>query len=135
MFTRLLIAVPALLIAAPAFAQATESSGPPQRVRSVILHGDETCPTASTPDEIVVCAKSEDSPYRIPREFRELPDESAKAQDWGSRVETITEVNRAVLPGACNPIGTFGQTGCSSQFVRQWQREKADQRAKEDRVP
>lgn len=135
MFARLPIAAPLLLIATPCFAQKTEAGGPPQRVRSVILRGEESCPPATDPDEIVVCAKSEDSPYRIPKEFRELPDESAKAQAWGSRVDTITEVNRAVLPGACNSVGTFGQTGCTSQMVRQWYRERADKRAKENRVP
>lgn len=140
MFARVLIAVPLLMVAQlltaePAFAQKAEAGGPPQRVRSVVLYGDEKCPPATDPDEIVVCAGGGDSPYRIPREFRNLPDESAKAQSWGSRVDTITEVNRATLPGACNAIGTFGQTGCSQQAIRQWYRERADQRAKEGRVP
>lgn len=132
MFARLLIAAPLLLIAAPALAQETE--GPPQRVRSVVLYNGEKCPPATDPNEIVVCADGGEQ-YRIPKEFRNLPDEGPKGQAWGARVDTITEVNRAVLPGACNPVGTFGQSGCTSQMVRQWYRERADRRAKEDRVP
>lgn len=134
-FTRLLIAAPLLLIATPSFAQKTEAGGPPQRVRSVILHGEEACPPATDPDEIVVCATSADSPYRIPKEFRDQPDEGPKGQAWGARVETITDVNRATLPGACNALGTFGQSGCTSQMIRQWQREQADKKRKASQVP
>ena len=134
MFARLLIAAPLLFVATPAFAQKQDAGGPPQRVRSVITYGDQKCPTSKDPDEIVVCADGGEQ-YRIPKEFRELPDESAKAQAWGSRVETITEVNRAVLPGSCSPIGTYGQSGCSQAAVREWYRERADQKAKADRVP
>ena len=135
MFARLLIAAPLLLLATPAFAQKAEGGGPPQRVRSVVLYGNETCPPATDPDEIVVCAQSGDSPYRIPKEFRDMPDESAKAQSWGSRVETITEVNRAVLPGSCSPIGSYGQSGCSQAAIRQWYREQQDRKAKASRIP
>ena len=134
MLTRLMFAAaPVLLFATPALAQ--ESSTPPQRVRSVILYGEQTCPPATDPDEIVVCAKSEDSPYRIPREFRELPDEGPQAQAWGRRVETVEEVNRAVLPGSCSAIGSFGQSGCNRAAIRQWYQERLERRIREDRVP
>lgn len=135
MFARVLIAVPLLLVAMPAFAQKTEAGGPPQRVRSVVLYGDDKCPPPTDPDEIVVCASGGESPYRIPKEFRDQPDEGAKAQAWGSRVDTITEVNRAVLPGSCSVIGSYGQSGCAQQAVRQWYRERMDARRKADRVP
>lgn len=135
MFARLLIAAPLVLVATPAFAQKETGGPPPQRVRSVVLYGDQTCPKSDDPNEIVVCAKSGDSPYRIPKEFRDLPDESAKAQSWTSRTDTVMEVNRATMPGSCSPIGTGGATGCSQQAVRQWYRERQDQKRKEDRVP
>ena len=135
MFARLLIAAPLLLIATPAFAQKAEAGGPPQRVRSVILHGEESCPPATDPDEIVVCANGDESPYRIPKQFREVPDESAKAQSWTNRTDTVMEANRAVLPGSCSPIGSYGQSGCSQAAIRQWYRERADQRRKAGRVP
>jgi hypothetical protein len=135
MFARVLIAAPLLIVAMPAFAQQTDAGGPPQRVRSVVLYGEEKCPPATDPNEIVVCASGGESPYRIPKEFRELPDESAKAQSWRSRVDTVIDVNREVLPGACNSVGTFGLTGCSQQAVREWQRQNADRKAKENRVP
>jgi hypothetical protein len=135
MFARLLIAAPLLLIAMPALAQKQGGDPPPQRVRSVVLYGEEQCPKASDPDEIVVCAQGGDSPYRIPKQFRDVPDESAAAQSWTNRAETVTEVNRAVIPGSCSPIGSYGQSGCSQQAVREWYRERADQRRKASRVP
>jgi len=135
MFARLLIAAPLLLAATPAFAQKQDGGPPPQRVRSVVLYGDQKCPPAADPDEIVVCATGDESPYRIPKEFRELPDESAKAQSWTTRAETVVDANRAVLPGSCSPIGSYGQSGCSQAAIRQWYRERADQKAKAGRVP
>ncbi|MCW3847657.1 hypothetical protein OF829_10415 [Sphingomonas sp. LB-2] len=135
MFARLMFAVPLLLIATPALAQKEGGAPPPQRVRSVVLYGEEQCPKSTDPDEIVVCAQGGDSPYRIPKELRDQPNESAAAQSWTRRTETVTEVNRAVLPGSCSPIGSYGQSGCSQAMIREWYRERADQRRKAGRVP
>ncbi len=134
-FARLLIAAPLLLIAAPAFAQKTDGGPPPQRVRSVVLYGDDKCPPATDPDEIVVCANGGDSPYRIPKEFRNPPDEGAAAQSWTRRTETVIEANRAVLPGSCTPIGSYGQSGCSQQAIRDWYRQRQDQKRKAESIP
>ena len=118
MLARLILAT--ALLAAPAAAQdQNESKDPPQRVRSILLYGDEQCPKAESPDEIVVCANAGESPYRIPKRFRNQPDEGAAAQAWTNRVETIEEVNRAGLPNSCSPVGTGGQTGCSRAAIRQ----------------
>ncbi|UZK67102.1 hypothetical protein [Sphingomonas sp. M1-B02] len=108
---------------------------PPRRVRSILVYGDEKCPTSEDPDEIVVCANAGESPYRIPKQFRDQPKEGATSQAWTNRVETIEEVNRAGLPNSCSPIGTGGQTGCTRAAIRQWYQEKLDQKAKAGRVP
>ena len=60
MIVRLLVA--AALLAGPAMAQDskqsqdTESSGPPKRVRSILLYGQEERPKPQCVEEIFVCA-------------------------------------------------------------------------------
>lgn len=127
------------LLAAPVLAQDVPGqSGPqdlPKRVRSVLLYGKEACPKPANDDEIVVCATGGDSPYRIPKELRNQPDESAPAQAWTNRVETVEEVNRVGLPNSCSPVGMGGQSGCSRQAIRQWYQERLEAKAKASRVP
>jgi len=107
---------------------------PPKRIRSVLLYGDEKCPTPTNSDEIVVCARGGESPYRIPKNLRELP-ESPTSQAWGRRAELIEEVNRAGLPNSCSPIGSGGQTGCTAQLLRQWAAEQGEKKAAQAKVP
>ncbi|NML04757.1 hypothetical protein [Sphingomonas sp. G-3-2-10] len=132
MFSRFLFAAPLILFAVPAAAQDAQD-GPPKRVRSVITFGDEKCPPATDPDEIVVCASGGDSPYRIPKRFRNQPAEGPAAQSWSRRVEVVEEVNRAGLPNSCSPIGTGGQSGCTRQMIRQWYQERLETEAKRGR--
>ena len=124
----------AALLPLPALAQ-DKPQDPPQRVRSVLLYGSEPCPKPASEDEIVVCANAGESPYRIPKSLRNQPDESAPAQAWTNRVETVEEVNRAGLPNSCSPIGMGGQTGCTRQMLRQWYQDRIDRKAKAARVP
>jgi hypothetical protein len=125
----------AALLAGPAAPQdGAKGDGPPSRVRSVLLYGDEQCPKAENPDEIVVCADAGESPYRIPKRFRNQPDEGAAAQAWTNRVESVEEFNRAGLPNSCSPVGIGGQTGCTRSMIRQWYQERVDQKAKAARV-
>jgi hypothetical protein len=129
MIARLLIAT--ALLATPALAQdKPEQKGPPQRIRSVMLYGDEQCPKPESDDEIVVCANGGDSPYRIPKQFRGQPKEGPGSTSWARRAEVVEEVNRAGLPNSCSPIGTGGQTGCTRAFIRQWAQERLDRKAK-----
>ncbi len=133
MLARLLIAT--ALLAGPAVAQDQSApQDPPKRVRSILLYGDEKCPPSQDPDEIVVCANAGDSPYRIPKRFRDQPKEDAASQAWTNRVETVEEFNRAGLPNSCSPVGTGGQTGCTRKFLQQWYQERLDAKAKAART-
>lgn len=124
-----------LTLAPPALAQDEAArSTQPQRVRSVLLYGDQACPKAESPDEVVVCANAGDSPYRIPKNLRERtvgPDGTS----WVRRAELIDEVNRVGVPGNCSPVGTFGQSGCTLQSIQRWAAEKKEQKAREAQVP
>ncbi|MCD2323831.1 hypothetical protein LQ953_07355 [Sphingomonas sp. IC-56] len=134
MLSQLLIA---MLMAAPVSLQdgAEARQEMPKRVRSILLYGNEQCPKSTDPDEVVVCANAGDSPYRIPKQFRDKPEEGPTGQAWTNRMETVEEVNRAGLPNSCSPVGTGGQTGCTRQWLRQWAQERLDQKAKAARVP
>ncbi len=127
--------IPALLLAAPAVAQdAPEVDAPAQRVRSVLLYGDDTCPKAESPDEVVVCARTGDSPFRIPKTLRKT-EPGPGGTSWVRRAELVDEVNRQTLPGSCSPIGSYGQTGCTMQMLRQWKAEQAAKKAEEAEIP
>ena len=132
MLIRLIAA--AALLATPAFAQ-DKTQDPPKRIRNVLLFGEEACPKPASEDEIVVCAKTSESPYRIPKEFRGKPEEGPAGQAWSNRMEYIQDVNRAGLPNSCSPVGTGGQTGCSRKFIQQWAQDKIDRQAKANVVP
>jgi hypothetical protein len=125
----------AALAASPAMAQEAEktSNAPPQRTRSVTVYGQEECPKPETENEVVVCARKDESErFRIPSELRNPPSQEAAAQSWANRVDTMMEANRAGLPNSCSPIGTGGQTGCNQQLLRQWYLErKAQQQAQQ----
>jgi hypothetical protein len=136
MLARLMIAT--ALLAAPALAQTQDQAapeGPPKRVRSILLYGQESCPKPANPDEIVVCSNAGDSPYRIPKRFRDQPKQDAPSTSWSRRMEVVEEVNRAGLPNSCSPVGTGGQTGCTRQMLQQWYQDKLDKEAQAARVP
>lgn len=121
----------ALLFTAPALAQETlktDAGEPPQRVRSVLLYGDDSCPKPESADEVVICAKVGESPYRIPKSLRKT-EPGPGGTSWVRRAELIDEVNRQSLPGSCSPIGSYGQSGCTLRMLQQW---KAEQRAKKE---
>jgi hypothetical protein len=113
--TRFLLSGP-LLLSTGAFAA---ESGPPQRTTTVTVYGDDPCPKPQG-DDIVVCArKPERERYRIPKELRH-EGEDLSEQSWGARTEALEEANRATMPGGCSTVGSYGQTGCYQQMLRQW---------------
>ncbi|MFL9842201.1 hypothetical protein ABS767_14610 [Sphingomonas sp. ST-64] len=133
--SRLLMLV--LLAAVPAAAQDAPDGEPdalPQRVRSVLLYGEDTCPKPTSPDEVVVCAKVGESPFRIPKSLRKS-EPGPGGTSWVRRAELVDEVNRATLPGACNPIGSFGQSGCTLQMIQRWKAEQREKKAEEAAIP
>ena len=109
-----------LLYAAPAAAQ------PPEKTTSAIVYGDEECPKGRE-GEIVVCGRRDESErYRIPKELREdktkRPDEVA----WGARNRLLDDAARDTMPGSCSVVGSYGQSGCRQQMLRQWGEERME---------
>jgi hypothetical protein len=101
-------------------AQAQESAAAPsaEKVKQVIVYGNDPCPT-STGDEIVVCARQDEKDrYRIPKELRgqEAPGSTVN-EAWTNRVRSIEYVGRSGTQ-SCSPVGAGGFTGCFSQIAR-----------------
>ena len=109
-------------------------SSPPQRIRNVLVFGEQKCPVAASSDEIVVCSRGGDSPYRIPKKLRETP-YTPDGVAWGRRAEILEEVNRVGLPNSCSTVGTGGQTGCTAQLMRQWAEEQIAKKDAQAKIP
>ena len=105
-------------IAGPSAAQGP----PPQRETRLVVYGDDPCPE-SGPDEIVVCARRpEEERYRIPAPLRRS--ERRTETSWSSRAAELEEAQRDTRPDSCSVVGSFGQTGCTQQMLRQWRAER-----------
>ena len=129
------LAIAAALLALPVIAEA-QTGDRPKRIRSITLTGQERCPPASSPDEVVVCSRAED-PYRIPEALRDSGPIPAQNQSWANRAAGLREIDKRAggVPNSCSAIGTAGQTGCSTQALNAWYAEKRAQQNAEGRTP
>lgn len=96
---------------------------PPERQESVIVYGSDPCPRPADPEEIVVCARQpEEERYRIPEPLRRSsrPPETS----WGTQAAQLEEAQRDSRPDSCSVVGSFGQTGCRQQMLRDWAAER-----------
>lgn len=123
----------ALSVAAafPAIAFASDSA--PSRQSTLVVYGNDPCPTAGPDNEVVVCARRpEEERYRIPRRIRERqPLETS----WASRVEGLDEESRPMRPNSCSVVGSNGFTGCTAAMIRQWYADRRARRAEEASIP
>lgn len=113
-----------LLLASAAMAGDAEpaiASALPEKISFLVTFGEEKCPAAENPDEIVVCATApEGDRYRIPKDLRKSEEEAAASQSWTSAVETLDEEARPGRPNSCSVVGTGGFTGCTQAMLREW---------------
>lgn len=120
-------ALPLMLIGAGFALSAPAAGAPPERETSAVVYGDDPCPVASDPTEIVVCARRpEEERYRIPAPLRrgERPSETS----WTTQASDLENAQRDTRPGSCSPVGAFGQTGCTQELLRQWFAERRARR-------
>lgn len=128
------IRLAALLGIAAAFpAVAFAADPPPARQSTLVVYGNDPCPTSGADNEVVVCARRpEEERYRIPRRIRERqPTETS----WASRVEGLDEESRPMRPNSCSVVGSNGFTGCTAAMIRQWYAERRQRRAEEASIP
>jgi hypothetical protein len=116
----------AVVGAGAALAQTAEA--PPQRVVNVTVYGNEPCPKSSE-GVVVVCGhRSDNERYRIPKELRRR-EQQPSATSWASRARGLEEASRPSMPGSCSVVGSWGQTGCFQQMLRQWSAARAQARS------
>jgi hypothetical protein len=111
------------------------SGAPPERISALTVYGDDPCPRSSG-DEIVVCARQPESErFRVPKRFRNQRKRDPGGTAWGARVQTLEYVSRTGRPNSCSPVGSFGQTGCTQQFLSQWRAERNQAKEDDSSVP
>ena len=125
----LLLGLPAAAAQAGQAAEPAPEAGTeaePSRVINLIVYGEDACPEAENPDEIVVCGRRPESDrYRIPKDLRSKPEESSAAA-WTTQMEALDADARPSRPGSCSAVGSYGQSGCFQQRLEQWQAERRD---------
>lgn len=101
----------AAALATPAAAQDTGGD----KVRMVIVYGDDAPPSSSDPDEILVVARMpENDRFRIPEALRFSDDPANMA--WARRVEKLDLVGKFGTM-SCSTAGAGGFTGCTQQLI------------------
>lgn len=112
-------ALSALALAVPAAAQDAEA---PEKVRQMVVYGQDSC-APSSEDEIVVCVQMPESErYRVPKMFRDNPNAPQNIA-WAERVESMRYVGRFGTD-SCSPVGAGGFTGCMAQMIAAARAEK-----------
>lgn len=128
--TRRLLALPLFAIAAfaiPAAAQDTAGD----KVRMVIVYGEDAAPPAAGDEILVVARLPENDRYRIPEALRFSDDPENMA--WARRVERLDLVGKSGTM-SCSTAGAGGFTGCTQQLINAFyadKREGADVRFSE----
>ena len=82
------------------------------RRRTLVVYGDDPCPVAQSPDEIVVCARRpEEERYRL-RSVDPVPGERIE-QGGTNRILGLDDVRLAGGTGTCTTVGPGGLHGCN----------------------
>lgn len=114
-----------LIAAATAFAvpAAAQDAGG-DKVRMVIVYGDDAAPQASSSDEILVVARlPENDRFRIPESLRWSDDPENMA--WARRVEKLDLIGNFGTM-SCSTAGAGGFTGCTQQLINAFYADKRD---------
>ena len=105
------LAVAALLVANPLAAQ--DSAG--DKVRMVIVYGDDAAPSAQADEIVVVARMPESERFRIPEGLRYSENPANTA--WINRVERLEFVGASGTL-SCTAVGPGGSTGCTQEMIR-----------------
>jgi hypothetical protein len=108
--------------AAAATAAPAQDAGQ-ERIRRVIVYGDDPCPRGPA-GEIVICGRrAERDRYRIPEELRDTPGSDPESTSWAVRAESMEYVGATGIQ-SCSTVGPGGSTGCWQQLMRQARKER-----------
>lgn len=105
------IAVSIALAVTPAVAQ--DAGG--DKVRMVIVYGDDVAPTPQDDEIVVVARMPEADRFRIPEGLRYS--ENPANDSWINRVERLEFVGASGTL-SCSAVGAGGSTGCTQEMIR-----------------
>jgi hypothetical protein len=119
--------VAVFLSGTPLVPAGTTAGEAPERETSLIVYGEDPCPAAKDEEEIVVCARRpEEERYRIPAPLRRGDELSERS--WSNQAAELEDAQRDTRPNGCSVVGSFGQTGCTQQMIRNWYAERRARR-------
>ena len=126
------IALVLMGLAAPLAGFGDASAQTSERIRRLIVYGNDPCPRGAD-GEIVVCARRpETERYRVPEEFRDDGTaDDPESQSWAVRAQSIEYVGRSGVQ-SCSTVGPGGFTGCFEQMLRAARNER---RANSENAP
>ncbi|GGE03356.1 hypothetical protein GCM10011515_23720 [Tsuneonella deserti] len=111
--TRRLLVIPLMALAAFAVPAAAQDSGG-DKVRMVIVYGNDPVPPPEGDEIVVVAHLPEADRYRIPETLRFSDDPANMA--WARRVEKLDMIG-SFGTMSCSPAGAGGFTGCTQQLI------------------
>ncbi|MDF0487030.1 hypothetical protein PX554_02715 [Sphingomonas sp. H39-1-10] len=108
-----------------------------KQVPSLVIYGDQKCPTDNDGNEVVVCVRRPASEqFRIPKELRDFK-VTPENESWAAKVAANDHVADSGI-GSCSNVGPGGASGCflqNSQINRATNKERArDQRVLESTI-
>lgn len=109
----------AAALAAPVAAQDTAGD----KVRMVILYGEDAAPQASSDEILVVARLPENDRFRIPETLRFSDDPANMA--WARRVEKLDLIGQSGTM-SCSTAGAGGFTGCTQQLINAFYADKRE---------
>jgi hypothetical protein len=115
--TRRLLTLPLIAASLGLAALATPASaqdGAGDKVRMVIVYGDDAVPPPEGDEIVVVAHLPEADRYRIPEVLRWSDDPANMA--WARRVEKLEMIGKFGT-NSCSPAGAGGFTGCTQQLI------------------
>lgn len=105
------LALAALACSAPLAAQSAAGD----KVRMVIVYGDDAAPTPQGDEIVVVARMPEEDRFRIPEGLRYSENPANDA--WINRVEKLEFVGASGTL-SCSATGIGGSTGCTQEMIR-----------------
>ena len=105
------LALAALACSAPLAAQSAAGD----KVRMVIVYGDDAAPTPQGDEIIVIARMPESERFRIPEGLRYSDNPANTA--WINRVERLEFVGASGTL-SCSAVGPGGSTGCTQEMIR-----------------
>ncbi|WP_294079254.1 hypothetical protein [Sphingomonas sp.] len=99
---------------------------------TLIIYGDDKCPTNADGEEIVVCVRRPaEERYRIPKDLRDGP-VTPQQQSWAVRQRSALTAGDTGI-GSCTTVGPGGGIGCSTREIQAGKAE-ADARKRAEKV-